>query len=406
MGEEITKVLFGRLGEAGWSNLTEETLLNAVQNVFVKRRNRMINRLKLHGCVQGPDQPVQQFVANLKQIARTCCYNVQCSADGCDTAIDYSNEMVLDQLIRGLNDDDIQKKVLSTKEEDFNLDAIEKVIISEECSKATQRDSKSTLPSEQFAPISAYKRNKRNFQKPNGIKGCLNCGLEGHKSWKELPMDNKSQCKANGKTFFKCGKMNQLQSVCQSPPAENPTDKTANQNMLSLMTMHAKHQINSMAFDARSRRRFIGHIRYDKSKDKFVSTSLRQNNSLTVDIKFDGESYKALGGDQLPKGAIDRVNVEAVADTGAALCCTPVEEASKMGVKAQMFQSSLCLYAADRRKLNIHHFCKETRWVKIGCQRNIVFCRGTSKNIFVKGRIDRTWFNYTTVSYDCQCNNQ
>ena len=137
-------ILFGRLGQAGWEQLTEKTLLEEVRNVFVKKRNRMVNRLKLHNLLQGEDQPVQQYVAMLKSIARTCKYTVDCPGDNCDTRVDYSEEMVLDQLVRGLFDSEIQRKVLSCKEENFNLDYVEKIIISEESSKASQKDSKST----------------------------------------------------------------------------------------------------------------------------------------------------------------------------------------------------------------------------------------------------------------------
>ena len=141
---EVTMILFGRLGQAGWDQLTEKTLLEEVKNVFVKKRNRMVNWLKLHNLLQGEDQPVQQYVAMLKSIARTCKYTVNCPGDNCDTRVDYSEEMVLDQLVRGLFDSEIQRKVLSCKEENFNLDYVEKIIISEESSKASQKDSKST----------------------------------------------------------------------------------------------------------------------------------------------------------------------------------------------------------------------------------------------------------------------
>ena len=106
-----------------------------VKEVFVKRRNGMINLLKLRNLRQGPDQPVQQYVSSLKQIARTCKFTMVCSADGCDRQNDYSEEMVLDQLTMGLNDDKIQRRVLGCKEENFNLDFVEKLVINEECTE-------------------------------------------------------------------------------------------------------------------------------------------------------------------------------------------------------------------------------------------------------------------------------
>ena len=162
LGDEVTVILFGRLGQAGWDQLTEDTLLEEVKEVFVKRRNRMINRLKLRNLKQGPDQPVQQYVSSLKQIARTCKFTMVCSSEACDRQNDYSEEMVLDQLTMGLNDDEIQKKVLSCKETNFNLNFVEKLVVNEECSKATQKDSK---VNDVIAPLSTFKKNKKVFNK-------------------------------------------------------------------------------------------------------------------------------------------------------------------------------------------------------------------------------------------------
>ena len=141
LGDEITLVLFGRLGQQGWNDLSEESLLHEVKDMFVKKRNRMVNRLKLHSLMQGEDQPVQQYVATLKQVARTCQYTVKCPNSDCNGAVDYAQEIVLDQLVRGLNDTEIQRKVLSCKESEFTLDSVEKIIVAEESSKASQKES-------------------------------------------------------------------------------------------------------------------------------------------------------------------------------------------------------------------------------------------------------------------------
>ena len=99
-----------QLGQSGLDSLSEEELLDKVKEVFVKKRNRMINRFKLRGLQQGPEQPVQQYVGMLKQVARTCKFNMPCSNRGCNETCDFSEEMVLDQLVQGLNDEEIQKK--------------------------------------------------------------------------------------------------------------------------------------------------------------------------------------------------------------------------------------------------------------------------------------------------------
>ena len=86
-------------------------------------------------------------------------FNEKCTSDGCDTIVDYSQEIVFDQLVRGLNNEDIQKKVLACKEAEFNLHAVEKVIIAEETSKATQKESRTTNAG-YVAPILTYRKLK------------------------------------------------------------------------------------------------------------------------------------------------------------------------------------------------------------------------------------------------------
>ena len=50
--------------------------------------------------------------------------------------------MVLHQLIRGLNDEEIKLKVLAKPEGSLTLEEVEKFIVNEESGKATLQDSK------------------------------------------------------------------------------------------------------------------------------------------------------------------------------------------------------------------------------------------------------------------------
>ena len=99
--------------------------------------------------------------------------------------------MVLDQLVQGLNDDEI----LALPETDFKLRKVEQLIISEESSKATQKDSRS---GETLAQMSTLKKQKQN-------RGCQNCGEKSHVNYRELRKEEKHLCPAHGKTCEKCG---------------------------------------------------------------------------------------------------------------------------------------------------------------------------------------------------------
>ena len=371
-GDEVTVVLFGRLGQEGWDILTEETLLDNVKEVFVKKRNRMINRLKLQSQVQGPDQPVQQYIAALKQIARTCKYRVKCSKDGCDQNVDYSNEMVLDQLVKGLNDDEIQKKVLSSKEDEFNLQNVEKIIVAEECSKATQKESKSTLPSEQIAQMSAYKRNKRAMATQNqkqDSNNCKSCGEEGHKSYFDLPSSKKADCKAHRKFCERCGRPNHLTALCRTAEHNIRTSSSARSesdnedkdlppehNVLQLMSLSVEAD-NRKSTKSKSTRRMLDLEKYKYIIQRDIPDPIEasKGNKFHVNVKLDAGIFRDLGGTcKLSKYARKFKKVKAIPDTGANACFAPLKMVRKLGIKmCDTFLSNTSLFTADRRKLDI-----------------------------------------------------
>lgn len=90
LGNGITVILYRRLSKEGLGTLTKQGLLDHIKEVFVKRHNRVINRVKLWALKQCPDQPVKQYVGSLKQMARICQFSMSCSSGICNQKTDYS----------------------------------------------------------------------------------------------------------------------------------------------------------------------------------------------------------------------------------------------------------------------------------------------------------------------------
>ena len=188
---------------------------------------------------QGPENPVQKYVGHLNRIAWTCHFYMTCSADNCDNKYDFSNEMVLDQLIQGLNDDDIQKKVLVCKKEGFN---IEKLVINEECGKGTQKDSKAGDTSANLAPVSTIKRIKKLQHKssykqtPGSGSKCSHCGSSYH-IYEEL--EDKSKYPAHGQTCGAYNKPHHFDIICRSKYKKKENNE-ADADLISLLkTMYS-----------------------------------------------------------------------------------------------------------------------------------------------------------------------
>ena len=78
MGDKVAIMVFQKIGQVEYDSLTEQGLLDMVRKMVVKQRNCIVNRLKLHHMLQGPEQPVQQYIASLKSVARTCKFLTKC----------------------------------------------------------------------------------------------------------------------------------------------------------------------------------------------------------------------------------------------------------------------------------------------------------------------------------------
>ena len=212
--------------------------------------------------------------------------------------------MVLDQLVQGINDKEIQKKVLAYSEAEFNLEHIEKLVATEECERATQKDSKARDHTSDLALTSTYRKDKTNQTKTTG-NGC-NGGKE---------------------------KEYDIQALLQ--------------------LFNGLDIASSLTKDHRKNRKHLGHMRYDKERGEFIDYTFGRNNVMHINIKTDGSNYNKIGG----RGRLRPIKLtiqEGVANTGASLCCCMANNIRKYGLKEEdLIKSNVSLYAADRRKLKI-----------------------------------------------------
>ena len=61
---------------------------------------------------QDHGQPIRSFAARVKGKAQVCAFSKQCTADGCDQIVDYTEDIVKYVVISGIVDEDIKKDVL------------------------------------------------------------------------------------------------------------------------------------------------------------------------------------------------------------------------------------------------------------------------------------------------------
>ena len=87
------------------STVAEAELLESIKSLAVKVESKLVHRIKMGQTVQSTGHSIRNFHATLKGYAKLCQYKIKCS--GCAKEIDYSDEMILDQLVRGISDKEI-----------------------------------------------------------------------------------------------------------------------------------------------------------------------------------------------------------------------------------------------------------------------------------------------------------
>ena len=110
LGETYTKV-FGRLGPATYASLTEQELLDNAKLLVIKRWNKYVHRYNPTNMQQGHDEPAIGFESYLQSAARTGRFKKKgkCNILNCpgEIEVDYTQEMVLDNFVRGIADEEI-----------------------------------------------------------------------------------------------------------------------------------------------------------------------------------------------------------------------------------------------------------------------------------------------------------
>ena len=87
------------------AEMTEAALIDTIKGLAVKVESKLVHRIRMGQATQAPGSSIKNFHATLKGQSKLCQYKIKCSA--CQVENDYSEEMILDQLIRGIDDKEI-----------------------------------------------------------------------------------------------------------------------------------------------------------------------------------------------------------------------------------------------------------------------------------------------------------
>lgn len=121
------------------ANVMEEVIFAELRQIAVCMRNKAVNRVKLSTLKQDKGEPIRKFSGRVRSLATVNGYSVKCSNEECGHDVSYTEAVIMDQLIAGLADTDIQKDVLSLTESDtWDLEKLLKYFEGKESGLASQ----------------------------------------------------------------------------------------------------------------------------------------------------------------------------------------------------------------------------------------------------------------------------
>ena len=104
--------------------VTENTLLETIKSLAVIIESELVHRIKMTSTNQTPGSSVRNYLTTLKGIAKHCRYFYTCPNSTCARQIDYSSEMIKDQIVKGLSDRDIVADLLGDVKKDRTLEEV------------------------------------------------------------------------------------------------------------------------------------------------------------------------------------------------------------------------------------------------------------------------------------------
>ena len=218
LSDELARQCFDH--GANMTTTTEKDLLALLKAQSIKAQNRLVNIVEYLNLKQKENENITKFIARVRGCANVCNFSVKCTAAGCNTKVSYADQLSSHVIVRGLENPDIQEKVLAlaaTEDKDLSLQKITEFVLAQETAVQSRRILNEEDPS--VYKLSQYKKDmrRRSNTLPNasGLK-CQYCGQTGHGKMAGLE-DRKNVCPAYGKQCTNCKIWNHVASQCQNP---------------------------------------------------------------------------------------------------------------------------------------------------------------------------------------------
>jgi hypothetical protein len=80
---DMKKALASKLGTYRLAKISTSQLKMEIERVSVQKQLDLLNKVKLSEAVQGPSEPIKNFIHRLHMFAYKCNFTTNCSSQNC-----------------------------------------------------------------------------------------------------------------------------------------------------------------------------------------------------------------------------------------------------------------------------------------------------------------------------------
>ena len=178
---------------------TFEELVEVLTKYFSPLPSEIVQRFKFHSRFRHPGESVATFMPELCLLSEFCNFG------------DSLDSMLRDRLVCGIQDENIQKRLLAEKKLTF-AKAMELVQRMEAATKNV-RELHSPQQAEVAVPSEVHQVGPPQQQSPRRDVLCYRCGKKGHTA---------AKCRFKNAECHLCGKVGHLKAVCRNREGKSP----------------------------------------------------------------------------------------------------------------------------------------------------------------------------------------
>ncbi|XP_061193379.1 uncharacterized protein K02A2.6-like [Saccostrea echinata] len=200
------------------------------------RKNIIFERHIFNSRSQGPAEPIDSYVTNLKNKAKSCEFG------------EIKDSLIRERIVQGIRSDSVRSRLLRTPE--LTLEKSVEICRATEATENQMKLMTESGASTEGVDLIKKQKSKREMQKEIKSK-CGKCG-KSHEP---------RNCPAFGKQCYKCQKKNHFSKMCRNTMHRKPHEfKKRSVNMVNNQDSDSEYSVDTVAME-NSKREWTAHLK-------------------------------------------------------------------------------------------------------------------------------------------------